>query len=56
MNPKVRIVIILQQAAGYHTLRFAGLFNLQASVPFVVVPLSFARGIIQLTDITALCL
>jgi hypothetical protein len=38
MNPKVRIVIILQQAAGYHTLRFAGLFNL-------TIPMRCAFGI-----------
>jgi hypothetical protein len=54
MNHKASFGNIPQQAAGYYTLRFAGLFNLQASMHFVIVPLSFARGIIQLTDITVL--
>ena len=32
MSPKASIGNITQQAAGYCTLRFAGLFNLQTSV------------------------
>ena len=39
MNPRCKIwKQILQQAAGYYTLRFAGLFNLP-------IPLRFAFGI-----------
>jgi len=35
MNPKANFENILQQAMRYHPLRFAGLFNLQASVHYV---------------------
>jgi len=38
MNPKANIGNISQQAAGYYTLRFAGLFNLP-------IPICFAFGI-----------
>jgi hypothetical protein len=36
MNPKSSFENITQKAAGYYTLRFAGLFNLS-------IPLCFAR-------------
>jgi len=38
MNPKASFEDILQQTAGYYTLRFAGLFNLP-------IPLRCAFGI-----------
>jgi hypothetical protein len=38
MNPKASFGNIPQQAAGYYTLRFAGLFNLP-------IPICFAFGI-----------
>ena len=38
INPKASFGNIPQQAAGYYTLRFAGLFNLP-------IPLRFAFGI-----------
>jgi hypothetical protein len=38
MNPKAIFGNVSQQAAGYYTLRFAGLFNFP-------IPLRFAIGI-----------
>jgi hypothetical protein len=35
MNPKAGFGNISQQAAGYYTFRFAGLFDLQISIHFV---------------------